>query len=77
MSFHRIYTDGIQYKTRRTEYGFLLFFGVFFLFVLVWDNTGLLRRMEFFRGIASKLVCPIMEMIANALLEKLFSAKRW
>lgn len=79
MNFHRMYTDGIQYKTRRTEYWFLLFFGVLFFFflVLVWGNTGLLRRMEFFRGIASKLVFPIMEMIANALLEKLFSAKRW
>jgi len=33
--------------------------------------------MEFFRGITSKLVFPIMEMIANALLEKLFLAKRW
>ena len=69
----------MEFNTKPEELstGFFCFLGFFFLFVLVWDNTGLLRRMEFFRGIASKLVCPIMEMIANALLEKLFSAKRW
>lgn len=66
-----MYMDEIQYTTR-TEYWVCFVF----CFVLFWGNTGLLRRMEFFRGITSKLVFPIMEMIANALLEKLFLAKR-
>ena len=68
----------MEFNTKPEELSMGFFcFGGGFLFVLVWGNTGVLRRMEFFRGIASKLVCPIMEMIANALLEKLFSAKRW
>ena len=61
----------MKFNTQPEELSTGFVWGFFFSFGFGWGNTGLLRRMEFFRGITSKLVFPIMEMIANALLEKL------